>query len=79
MASITKIITAAIVLCLTVDDIKIVARAITPQTKPHLKYPGKRTPTIPPAVSRLYDLKMVGVRTKVKRDVPPTQQAIARR
>jgi len=71
--------TAARVLYLTVDDMKMVTRATTPHTKPHLKYPGKRTPTSLPAISRLNDLKMVGVRTKVKRDVPPTQQATARR
>lgn len=77
-ASMTTIIIAATVLCLAPDK-KRVTRAIISQANPHLKYPGKRTPTIFPAMSRLYDLKIVGVRIKVNRDAPPTQQETARR
>ncbi len=79
MASIIAMMTAATALCLTVDGITTAASAITPQINPHLKYPGKSAPTISPAVSRLYVLKMTGVRIKVNRDAPPTQKAIARR
>ncbi|OGR18447.1 MAG: hypothetical protein A2X81_17905 [Desulfobacterales bacterium GWB2_56_26] len=79
MTSIAAMMLVAIFLRLIVADMKMAARAITPQNTPHWEYPGKRVPTIPPAVSRSYDLKMMGVRTKVHKDAPPIQQATAGR
>src|SRR5450631_2057561 len=53
--------------------------AAAPQASPQRKYPGNSTPTMPPARSRLYDLKMAGVSRKVNRAAPPIHDETARR